>query len=136
MIFYFFLFFSFITFFFFFLTFTTQWMRMDEYRHKISQLLFSLLFFFLMKTDLSISSKFKSPFNCENWHFNVSISIPPFDSVSFHAPEKVENVFLAITLWWSKKLAMSTLELIKNGIVITLSSIHNMSSKCWEFKFN
>jgi hypothetical protein len=51
-----------------------------------------------MRTDLSISYKFKSPFGCENWHFNASLSIPPFDSVSFHAPEKVKNAFLAITL--------------------------------------
>jgi hypothetical protein len=49
----------------------------------------------------------------ENWRFNASLFIPPFDSVSFHAPEKGENAYLAITLWGSKKLAILTLELIK-----------------------
>ncbi len=95
---------------------------------------FYFLFFLLsnfyytqwMRTDLSIFCKFKSPFSCENRRFNAWLSIPPFDSVSFHALEKA---FLTITLWESKKLVRSTLELIKkNGIVITISSIHSMSS--------
>jgi hypothetical protein len=67
---------------------------MDEDSHKIPQLSFFFVLFFGMGTGLGISYKFKSPFTCENLHFDFSLFAPPFDSPSFLSLEKIENALL------------------------------------------
>ncbi len=76
----------------------------------------------------------------ENWHFKSSLFVAPGDLTPFdpfHALWKAENAFLAITFWGSTKLAMSTLELVKNGRVGVLSNDALMRPKMsgkWKVK--
>jgi hypothetical protein len=98
---------------------------------------FFCVFLFGMRIGLRISCKSNSCSTCENWYFNFSLSVPPLDSTSFHALGKARNALLATTLWGSTKLAMPTLELVKNGRVSVLSimfSLHNMSFTFTKFE--
>jgi hypothetical protein len=91
---------------------------------------------FGMGIELQISCKSKSPSTCENWCFNFSLFVTPYDSTPFYVLGNAKNAFLETTLQGSTKLAMSTLELVQNGgvdVLSTMSSIRNMSfifTKC------
>jgi hypothetical protein len=99
---------------------------------------FTTIIFFLdalqfgMGINLSISCKWFFFFTYEYWHFKPSLFATPGDSTPFHpfhALWKVENAFLAITFWRFTKLAMLTLELVKNGGVGVLSTMPSCDLK-------
>jgi hypothetical protein len=119
----------------FFYSYYTQWIFFSTFSifsSFLTTVFFLGVLWFGMGTGLRIPCKWKFFSTYENWHFKPSLFATPGDSTPFHpfhAFWKAENVFLAITFWGSTKLAMSTLELVKNGGVGGLSTMPSCDLK-------